>query len=104
MDSQTQELYRLNDFIYSIPHFDTFLNSNSSTYDDVEELLRDFLLFVDNKDQDISEIRIMVHIAIERYACIIENSEKALYYINRTKQLQDKAIIDDFLKDYIAVR
>lgn len=100
MDSQTQELYRLNDFIYSIPHFDTFLNSNSSTYDDVEELLRDFLLFVDNKDQDISEIRIMVHIAIERYACIIENSEKALYYINRTKQLQDKAIIDDFLKDY----
>lgn len=100
MDSNMQELNRLNDFIYSIPYFDSFLSNNSSTYDDVEELLKDFLLYVDNKEQDISEIRIMVHIAIERYACIIENSYKALYYINRTKKNCDEAILDEFLKDF----
>ena len=78
MDSQIHELNRLNDFIYSIPYFDSFLSNNSSAYDDVEELLKVFLLYVGNKEQDISEIRIMVHIAIERYASIIENSDKAL--------------------------
>ena len=86
MSSQIQELDKLNDFIFSIPYFDSFLSNNSSAYNDIEELLEAFLLFVDNKEQDISEIRIMVHIAIERYACIIENSDKALYYINRTKK------------------
>ena len=100
MSSQIQELDKLNDFIFSIPYFDSFLSNNTSAYNDVEELLEAFLLFVDNKEQDISEIRIMVHIAIERYACIIENSDKALYYINRTKKKHDEAILDEFLKDY----
>lgn len=98
MDSQIHELNRLNDFIYSIPYFDSFLSNNSSAYDDVEELLKDFLLYVGNKEQDISEIRIMVHIAIERYASIIENSDKALYYINRTKQIHDETILSEFIK------
>jgi len=99
MDSQIQELNRLNDFIYSIPYFDSFIHNNSSTYNDVEELLNDFLSFVENKVIDVSEIRIMVHIAIERYASIIENSDKALYYINSTKRFHDESILSEFIED-----
>lgn len=99
MDSQIQELNRLNDFIYSIPYFDSFIQNNSSIYNDVEELLKDFLSFVDNKGLDVSEIRIMVHIAIERYASIIENSHKALYYINSTKRFHDESIVSEFIED-----
>lgn len=100
MDSQIQELNRLNNFIYSIPYFDSFIHNNSSTYNDVEELLKAFLSFVDNKEIDVSEIRIMVHVAIERYASIIENSYKALYYINSTKQIHDESILSEFIKDF----
>lgn len=99
MDPQIDELNRLNDFIYSIPYFDSFILNNSSTYNDIEELLRGFLLFLDNKEIDVSEIRIMVHIAIERYASIIENSDKALYYINNTKRFHDESILAEFIKD-----
>lgn len=99
MDTQIQELNRLNDFIYSIPYFESFIHNNSSTYNDVEELLKAFLSFVDNKEIDVSEIRIMVHIAIERYASIMENSDKALYYINSTKRFHDESILSEFIKD-----
>ena len=79
-----EELQRLNDFIYAIPHFEDFINSSSSTYKDVELLLNDFLKYIIDKEQDTSEIRIMVHIAIEQYAAIIEKSHNTLYYINNT--------------------
>lgn len=101
MDFQVEELNRLNDFIYSIPYFDTFILNNSSKYTDIEELLRDFLLFINDKKLDVSsEIRIMVHIALERYGAIIENSDKALYYINSTKQFHDESILAEFFKDF----
>lgn len=99
-----EELQRLNDFIYAIPHFEDFINSSSSTYKDVELLLNDFLKYIIDKEQDTSEIRIMVHIAIEQYAAIIEKSHNTLYYINNTKRYNDEQILRDFTADYAEAR
>lgn len=94
------ELQRLNDFIYSIPHFEDFINSSSSTYKDVELLLNDFLKSLIAKNRATSDIRLMIHIAIEQYANIIEGSSKTLYYINHNKKYDDDAILMEFAVDY----